>query len=763
MKRIIFPGTFCILVLILVVTLLAFLSVDNVARNYLAKVNIEPGQEAFGGHYRLGLLYEQNGDWTQAKTHYEKAAVAAQPEIAEAAHQSLQAVLQKETDWRLAWQKYIRSLFRMPAVLVTVPLIALIVWLIWGGVTKIEQQSGYLLLPIEDHTKDDLGKDAHLKVNWILQEAQFIHHQADAALLTKLDEGAFPPFGTLSPNSEVTSEAFGIVDSLKIGGVGVNLAPIFNILSRWSGEREYSITGQLYQQENQLRLRAEIKPTYGGDTGQIWYLSGETGRSETKQAIDIVEQLAFRFLVLKSEGKLETNSWKSLRAFTRGLRARQNYSAGLEVKCLQEAKVWFQEAVQIDPDYLSARYALGGIYNSIGSYKEAEQEFEYVRRNGDRLQLEATYNLGISIYHQFKGDWTREKAAEHFETVINEIDRRTGDERAQLLLALAHCGKAMVSALEVGLAEAKWKIEPPTQDKPAAGRMELVQRHTRIAGDLTRYLSEEAQNMVQGAAHHALGEAYSRQQQLEKAREALEKAIELRPGYPVVYVSMANTYYPKTSDERIFWLQQAIKAHPGFEFGHYELGKIYDKRNEREAARAAFKNAPSFSDARNKLGEYLIKDSDYEGAMKEFEAATKLNSKNERAWDNMAWRTLQAMEEGSIQRTAANLQNVFSWSRKRLQLAKDTKYEWKARDILGWALLEQGQLEMAEQELLKSTRIEEGEKQLQNRYHLARVYRAKGDPDQAIQELKTGLGFGGSRTIQEKAKTLLQKLEYQAH
>ncbi len=768
MKKVIFWGTFC--VLILAAILLAYWPINNPAENYLNNITIAPDQEEYQRHYQLGLLYEEKADWDNARAHYEEAAVATQPEVAEAARESLSDVLQKKADWKLEWQLWLKSLFGLPTVLITVPIMALIIWLAWWLINKIEQKAGYLLMPVDDYTKNGLGQGIHLQISWVLQEVQHVHQQTNETLLTKLDDIAFPTIGVLRSHSEMTSAAFELVDSLSVGGVDVNLGPLLTLVKRWLGSKEYLIIGQLSQRGKQLQLRTEIKRTKTGQSDHIWYISGDTDTSSDEQVNQIIEEFAYRFLVLTAQKKVGTDSWRSLCAFTYGLRAGQRYNITPdEVKWLQQAILFFQEALRYDPDYVTAQYALGTVYNSIGEYEAAEKVFRQVQSSG-KLELEATYNLGLSLYHQFSGKWTREKAIAEFKKVVDTIDRRTTDEQERLLLALTYCGMVMVAALETNLKPVDWSFEP------SAGRMELVQQYTTWAANLAQGLAVELQEAVQAAAQHALGEAHSQQKNTAKARKALHQALELRPGYPLPYVSMAMTY-PKNSDDRLEWLNKAVKIQPGFGYGYLEIGKIYDRRSKdslkqgkqqaaqeaREAARQAFKNAPHFSDARNKLGEYLIKDGDYEGAMKEFQTAVELNSYNKRAWDNMTWRTLQAMEQGAIPKDEPNIQDAIRWGRHYFDLTEGGAYEWKARDLLGWALLEQGRLDAAEQELQKSTGLEAGKEQLQNRYHLARVYQAKGNFEQARQELKTGLGFGGSRPIQEKAKSLLNELEYQSH
>jgi tetratricopeptide (TPR) repeat protein len=217
-----------------------------------------------------------------------------------------------------------------------------------------------------------------------------------------------------------------------------------------------------------------------------WTALGNPDFSPAEQLDDLVNQSAFRFLTWSMAAKLGVSSWRCLRAFTQGLQAQQRYAGDVtEGQALHDAAALFSQAIDFDPNYLAAHYALAGIYNIMGQYEMAETAFTRLQADG-QLALVKAYQMGISLMWRFKGDWNRQEAYEHFKKIIDTIDRRTSDPQEQLLLAMAHCGVAMLAALEVDPGKEKRSFEPKS------GRMELVKQHTGVEAVL-RYIPEKDQ------------------------------------------------------------------------------------------------------------------------------------------------------------------------------------------------------------------------------------------------------------------------------
>jgi len=464
-------------------------------------------------------------------------------------------------------------------------------------------------------------------------------------------------------------------------------------------------------------------------------LSGEADATERILALSY--DLAYQILYDLCP-RLEAGSWHSLQLFTEALKEIQRYQTEqTDLTILESAARKLEKAIALDPGYLLAKYNLGISYNNLGQYRQAVNVFKEVKEANGWLKLEATYNLGVAYYHLFQ-DWAYEQAIEQFEEVMDQLGERVADRQYRPLLALTHCGLANVYAQQVG-----------RRRQQAQEFLDKVRRHC----DQAIALANEDQE-IQAVAHVALGIAYFNQCDLEQALEEFKTAICLKPNYPIAYVHLGESYLKQGDrDAAIRWLQQAVHSNPQYEYAHYKLGEVYRMQGEKGLAVAAYQQAPHIADAHNGLGKLLAESQQYDEALAAFRQAIALNSRLAEAYSNLAWYIVEAGR-----RDETSLREATESARRALQLNQGTGYEWHSHDVLGWVYFHCERLDDAEREL--RTSIEKEPTKVQNRYHLALLYRTKSDNDKARRTLMELFNETEKKGLwREKAEELMRELE----
>ena len=751
-------------VLVLFALLLAswlFLPWPQPAQNDLAGVTIEVGQEEFARQYALGLLYEQEGKWEAAQTAYGEALLAGQSEIRQAADNSLRRSLASENSWLWAWQSSLNWLGR-------VVLIAIVFGLVLMALGFFRRnrnpQPGYLIKPVYDFTKDGMGNGIHHLLALQLQSIRQAQENAVKMFRTQsLAAGLFPILTPWEEMSEEVTNALAVLDKVNIAGIDVNIRPFAQTIHRIWRKQEYTVTTHLHQRGNRLYLHIDLQHYRDHQRQRVWNILGDPATSLLDQKEALFTEMTYQLLVSQAGHSLGTSSWRSLQAYFDGLVLWQRYqddgrfSPGL----LEEAAQKFQQAQYADPSFKPSQFALGTIYNAQGLYEKAETIFNTLMVEHQN-SLPLHYNLGVSYYHQVeKGRWGREKAAKQFSTIQNVLEKQTANnESEKTLLALTYSGLAMVGAFEVYYENrSEWVL-----DKDRA-RLEVVQTYTSKSRHIAEQIEDEnIQKIIFASADHADGFAYLQAKQLELARDLLQQAIKKRPDYPVPYANLATTY-KNEPEQAFYWLERSVAIQPGFAYGWYQLGELFYKDRANpvsiEKARDAYHKATGFADAQDRLGTIAFKDGDYGRALEHYLTAVQLNSQKEYIWRNMAWRTLQAVEEELVLASKDILENALIWASQSVELTKDSDNDnaWRAYDVQGWAFR---LLNMPDKALAAFQKSIELNKNAQNLYHRAQVYAQinnMGDMQANLDEAKNCKYF---ETWKEAIHNLKRKMGFQS-
>jgi tetratricopeptide (TPR) repeat protein len=130
------------------------------------------------------------------------------------------------------------------------------------------------------------------------------------------------------------------------------------------------------------------------------------------------------------------------------------------------------------------------------------------------------------------------------------------------------------------------------------------------------------------------GEEEKKTENLNSAIDALNKALQLKPDYPVAnYLFAVALDQLGKLDEAIQKLEATKNLAPQ-DFGiRFQLGMLYWRKGELEKAKTQFEEAvainPDYSNARYMLGLVFDKLGDKENAKKEFKIVAKLNPENQ--------------------------------------------------------------------------------------------------------------------------------------
>ncbi|MGH8496468.1 MAG: tetratricopeptide repeat-containing sulfotransferase family protein [Gammaproteobacteria bacterium] len=252
---------------------------------------------------------------------------------------------------------------------------------------------------------------------------------------------------------------------------------------------------------------------------------------------------------------------------------------------LDEATAAFREAVRLEPDSAEAHNHLGHVLRAQGALEEAATSFSEALRI-DPGSTPAHHNLGI--VHMALGDPGR--AIECFERAVR-LDVR--DARGHLLLGMAwpalgkldkaEAGYRAALALEPGNAEARLKLGLLLSE---------LQRIDEAETELRKALELEPDNAQAWAELAALYERVSR---LEDMRRALARALALSPDDPRVILEAAR------HDRRVGDSDAAVERLQGVDLTvlpprlaqqfHFELGRLFDRRNDVDAAYGHFSQA----------------------------------------------------------------------------------------------------------------------------------------------------------------------------
>jgi cellulose synthase operon protein C len=271
-------------------------------------------------------------------------------------------------------------------------------------------------------------------------------------------------------------------------------------------------------------------------------------------------------------------------------------SAYLKKGDSQHAQEEFDKVLQRDPGNSGARFMRAQLLVDAGENEKAASDVELV------LKKKPGYEPAQILYAKLL---TRLRRCDQAVQVLGQIDQpaHQADSEFQFLLASAFecAGKKDAAEETRAKFEAASRAEHETSENKVQS-LHLVEQANSLA---MRNQFTEAQNALAEALKKNPDNAFAYSQQAkiffsihqpEKAREAVDKAIQLQPYQPdFLFVRGVIEAGAGESDAALASFRAATLVNPDEADAYFEIGKIWMQKGDRGQALAAFKKASALA------------------------------------------------------------------------------------------------------------------------------------------------------------------------
>lgn len=261
-------------------------------------------------------------------------------------------------------------------------------------------------------------------------------------------------------------------------------------------------------------------------------------------------------------------------------------------------------------------------------------------------------------------------------------------------------------------------------------------------------------------AHFGLGLMEARQGRGEAAAASLKKAAELAPEDPLPSYHLARLYLvEKKYDQALQALDGALRAAPSYAPAWLARGDVLASKGEDGKAlkeyEAASKLDPDDPVARVRLGMVYKRVGQVKEADAAYQAAIALDPQQAVAYNNLAnlWveNTALLSGEGGAQQ---GLDQALAWAQKAVELAPNFHF---FKDTLGWVHRARGEQDRALGLLEEAAAVQPQHAEIL--YHLGVVYAELGRKREAATTLKQALEMGANFDQREDARRWLEGLD----
>jgi len=131
-----------------------------------------------------------------------------------------------------------------------------------------------------------------------------------------------------------------------------------------------------------------------------------------------------------------------------------------------------------------------------------------------------------------------------------------------------------------------------------------------------------------------LGSAYRAKDEVNKAMESYQRAVEINPNLPDAYLGLAATYFMSEKvDEAIKYFKKAIELNPKHVAAYYNLGSLYEYNGQIDEAITSFEKTveidPNFKEVYMNLGDLYLEKGNKEKAIKAYQKVIELDPQGE--------------------------------------------------------------------------------------------------------------------------------------
>lgn len=291
----------------------------------------------------------------------------------------------------------------------------------------------------------------------------------------------------------------------------------------------------------------------------------------------------------------------------------------IQLKQFEEATVWLNKAITIDPNNHSVFNNLGVCYKELKKYNEALNNFKKaVKIKPD--YSEAYNNLAI-VY----------KSLENYEEAIKSYNKAI---KLKPDYAEAHNNLGLVFLKLKNLEEAKKNFQSAIKLKPnyaeAYSNFGITQNKLGETDKAKEYLEYAIKIKPDYAeAYNYLGTIVLKLEEKNKAKKYFEQSIKLKSSYADAYNNLGIVYNElgeiKKAKE---FLEYAIKLKPDYAEAYNNISNVYLRLDEikkaKESLEYAIKLKPDYAEAYNSFGLFYLNQEEPEEAKKYFEKAIKI-------------------------------------------------------------------------------------------------------------------------------------------
>jgi serine/threonine protein kinase/tetratricopeptide (TPR) repeat protein len=338
------------------------------------------------------------------------------------------------------------------------------------------------------------------------------------------------------------------------------------------------------------RVAASIRDVASGKNVKTEFVKAN-GKNKVLDAVDtlsasIREDLGESLQTVSQSKRLSSVTTQSLEAL-------RQYSMGEErALALQwdEAQVYFENALRIDPNFTAARASLGMINVEQAAYglphfdgEEGKRLLSGAVKNVDGLTDREKY--GILAFHARAVEKNPERAIGYLKTLIALYpdDSVTHVNLGRTYLQMGRVPEALAEYKEA------IRIDP-----------RFVLAYANVGGTYLYQMGDVAsalpvcQKILQldpgnGWAQDCLGWSYFAKNDLPQAQAAFEKAVAANPQATLSRYRLAHTHRVQGHyHQAIETLQQIQKVDPGETSVFYDMGVVYERMGDRQKARESF-------------------------------------------------------------------------------------------------------------------------------------------------------------------------------
>lgn len=333
----------------------------------------------------------------------------------------------------------------------------------------------------------------------------------------------------------------------------------------------YMLTGVIEDPFTGESLRSEIVRAQGKD--KVLNALDELTRKIRR---DLGESLAAISKRNKPLAKVTTSSLEALKQYSLGIENHWNSN-------FKEARLYYESALQIDPNFTAAKASLGSILFEKFDREKGKELLSKAIHDIDNLTEREKY--GILAFHAYAVENDLEKAVQYIKM---RLALYPDDEASHNNLGWYNF---RLERYKDAIAAYKKAIEiNPYLMLPYNGLNWIYLYHLGEL-DLALELCERqiSYNTQNASAYNNLGWAYLGKDNLEEAKKAFEKALEINPRFILVLYRLAHTYRLQGRfQEALQPLEKILEIDQTESSAHYDIGTIYQLLGNTKEARRYF-------------------------------------------------------------------------------------------------------------------------------------------------------------------------------